>query len=153
MPIYLCTCCGCSRNSAFSQDIYPNSGVVLADFLHIPRTCTTFACVADIFHFGDLAANVVVHMTWMFQEFHIFPEHLSGHQGCFLMFFTHTWDMYCIFTCGWPILFHIFSHQIICVHPANAPEILHFPGTFAWTWGLFFSGFLDTTSCRCSSFS
>ena len=95
MPIYLCTCCGCSRYSAFSWDSYLDSRVVLADFPHIPRTCTTFACVANIFYFGDLTANLFVHMPWMLQEFRISPEQQ----------------------------------------------------------GLFFSGFLDTTLCRCSGVS
>ena len=116
----------------------------------------------------------------MLREFRIFPGHFPGHPGCFFGFFTHPWDMYCILTCGWPMLFQIFSHQIMCVHPADAlkipdfpgtftprwgcffwvlvhpedaPEIPHFPGTFTQTQGFFLSGFLDTTSCRCSGFS
>ena len=84
MPIYLCTGCGCSRYSAFSRDIYLASRVVLPDFLHISRTCTTFACVANIFYFGDLAANLFVHMPWMLQEFHIPP----GQQGLFFSGFS-----------------------------------------------------------------
>ena len=116
----------------------------------------------------------------MLHEFCIFLGHFPGHPGCFFEFSTHPWDMYCILTCGWPMLFQIFIHQIMCVQPADALKILHFPGTFTWTWGLcsfgfwyilkmlqkfrifpghlprhrvFFLGFLDTTSWRCSSFS
>ena len=44
-----------------------------------------------------------------------------------------------------------FSFQVFrTLHHANAPVLL---GTFTWTWGLVFSGFLHTTSSRCSSFS
>ena len=38
-------------------------------------------------------------------------------------------------------LFQTFTHQMICVHPTDAPEILHFPGRFTWTPGLFYFGF------------
>ena len=84
----------------------------------------------------------------MLREFHIFPGHFPGHPGCFFGFSTHPWDMYCILTCGGPMLFRIFSHQIMCVHPADALKILELPATFTWTWGCFFLGF--GTSWRCS---
>ena len=148
MPIYLCTCCGCSRYSAFSQDIYLASRVVLADFLHIPRTCTTFACAADIFYFGDLAANLFVHMPWMLWKFHISP----GQQGLFLSDFLDTTSCRCsgvsqdIYLDTGGCLFWVF------VHPSDAPEIPHFPGPFTQTQGLLFSGFPHTTSSRCSNF-
>ena len=149
MPIYLCTCCGCSRYSAFSWDIYLESRVVLADFPHIPRTCTTFACVAGIFYFGDLAANLFVHMPWMLQEFCICP----GQQGLFLSGFLDTTSCRCsgvsqdIYPDTKGCFFRVF------VHPADAQEIPHFPGPLTQTQGLLFSGFPHTTSCRCSNFS
>ena len=81
---------------------------------------------------------------------------------------TPSWGMDYKCTWGWPIWFQIFRHQIMSVHPADALEIPHFPGTFTqtqglfflsfqhrtctWTEGLFFSGFPDTTSSRCSDF-
>ena len=74
----------------------------------------------------------------MLREFHIFLGHFPGHPGCFFGFSRHPWDMYCILTCGWPMLFQIFSHQIMCVHPADALKIPDFPGTFTQTWGCFF---------------
>ena len=55
-----------------------------------------------------------------------FSGHLPRHWGCFI----------------W-----------VLVHPADALEIPHSPGTFTQTQGLLFSGFPHTTSCRCSSFS
>ena len=45
-------------------------------------------------------------------------------------------DMICV-----TYLFQTFTHQMICVHPTDAPEILHFPGRFTWTPGLFYFGF------------
>ena len=117
MPIYLCTCCGCSRYSTFSWDIYLDSRVVLVDFLHIPRTCTTFACVANIFYFGDLAANLFVHMPWMLREFRISP----GQQGLFFSGFLDTTSCRCS-----RVSQDIYLNTVVC----------------------FFSGFC--TSCRCS---
>ena len=114
----------------------------------------------------------IMQMLWIFLG-HL-PRHLS------FGFSAHPQDMYCILTCGWPVLFQIYSDQIMCVHPADALKIPHFPGTFMWTWGccfwvlvhpedapeiqhfprtftqtqgFFLSGFPDTTSCRCSVFS
>ena len=43
---------------------------------------------------------------------------------------------------GVAYLFRAFTHQIICVHPKDAPEILHFPRTFTQMPGLFLLGFL-----------
>ena len=51
---------------------------------------------------------------------------------------THSWGMDYKCTWGWPIWFQIFSHQIMSVHPADALEIPHFPGTFTQTQGFFF---------------
>ena len=176
MPIYLCTCCGCSRYSAFSRDIYLTSRVVLLDFPHIPRTCTTFACVANIFYFGDLAANLFVHMPWMLREFHIPP----GQQGLFFSGFLDTTscrcsgvsqDIYpdtggCFFFGFLYILQMLWKFRIFLghlprhrgcyfrvfrtLHHADVPIFLE---TFTWTWGFFFLGFPHTTSCRCSDFS
>ena len=133
MPIYLCTCCGCSRYSAFSRDIYLASRVVLPDFPHIPRTCTTFSCVANISHLGDLAANLFVHMPWMLWEFRIPP----GQQGLFFSGFLDTPSCRCsgvsqdIYPDTGGCFFRVF------VHPADALEIPHCPRTFIWTPGLF----------------
>ena len=44
-----------------------------------------------------------------------------------------------ICACGWHILIQMFSCQIICAHPMDAAEDLHFPGTFMQTPGLSFS--------------
>ena len=55
-------------------------------------------------------------------------------------------------TWGWPIWFQMFSHQMMNVHPADALEILHFPGTFTRTQGLCFLS-CPHTWCKCSSLS
>ena len=48
-------------------------------------------------------------------------------------------------------LFQIFTHQMICVHPADAPEILHLSGRSTQTPGLFYFGFLHIP-VTCASF-
>ena len=41
--------------------------------------------------------------------------------------------------------------QIMCLHPADAPEILHFSRTFTWTPGSFFPG-LSHIPGTCATF-
>ena len=161
MPIYLCTCCGCSTYSAFSQDIYLDSRVVLVDFPHIPRTCTTFACVANIFYFGDLPTNLFVHMPWMLQEFRISP----GHQGLFFSGFLDTTSCRCsrvsqdiyLDTVHFGFLYIVQMLWKFCIFVGHLPRhrgcyfrVFHTPHhadvpiflePFTWTWGCFFRVF------------
>ena len=50
-------------------------------------------------------------------------------------------------------LFQTFTHQMICVHPTDAQEILHFPERFTWTPGLFYFGFSAHTCDMCFIFA
>ena len=72
------TSCRCFRNSTFFWDIYTHMRVLFPAFLHIPRTCTTFAYVAGVLNFGNLAANLVVQILQMLWEFRIFSGYLFG---------------------------------------------------------------------------
>ena len=98
---------------------------------HIPGTCITCVHVGGTFYFRHLATKLCAHILQMLRKFQIvfgifiwtpglflldvphtpqtFPGHFPGHPGCFFGFSTHPWDMYCIPTCGWPMLFSILS--------------------------------------------
>ena len=97
----------------------------------MPGTCITCVLVhvAGTFYLGHLATKLDVHITQMPHKFCIDLGHLCGHQGCFCQMFCtspgHGLDLYI------SVAYFIqrFSRQFICGHPADAPEILHFPRT------------------------
>ena len=74
----------------------------------------------------------ITQMLWAFSG------HLPKHQGCFFQILCTGLDMYmCV-----PSLFKKFTHEIICLHHADAPGFLR---TFTLTLGLFFSGVFHTS--------
>ena len=142
-PNYLCTSRRCSSNFIFSQDIYPDirAVFVLAFCASRGHVLHFYMCVTYLFwmlthqsiHVHPADALEILHFsrtfTWtpglfFFQVFHWSLEYVLY----FYMCITY--------------LFRTFTHKIICVHPADTLKILHFPGPFSSTPGLFFSSFL-----------
>ena len=80
--------------------------VLFFGFLHIPRTCTTFAHVAVIFYFRYSASNFIAHILQMLQKFHIFPGHLYTHESHFSSCSAHPQDMYYLCTAHVPVIFY-----------------------------------------------
>ena len=125
-PNYLCTSCQCSRNFAFSQDIYLDTGIVFLRFStffpgHLPGHQ---ACSSLVFNISPRT------FTWT-------PELFS------LRFFTHPQDMYCSFTCVYPIyLGHLLSKVTYSATLSTRPCQYLSLGSklytifYVWTWGL-----------------
>ena len=116
-PIYLCTSCRCSGNSAFvprhlprhkgcvfrvfhifSETITWTPGLFFSGFLHIavvffpgfphiPRRCTAFLPVCDIFIRDIFPANYLCTSRRCSRHFAFFPGQLPRHLGCFIQVF------------------------------------------------------------------
>ena len=82
-----------------------------------------------------------MYIPYVLQKFCIFPGHLHRHQGCFIWVLCTSQGHKLHFYMCMTSLFQTFTHQIVCVHPVDAPEIPHFPGTITQTPGLFSFGF------------
>ena len=146
LPIYLCTSCWCSRSSTFSQGIYPNTRV-------------------NYFWIFCIFLGHVLHLAYLFQTFRAFspPIYLwkSGWCSRSSTFFPAIYSNTRLVsfpdipgTCIVSIL-NILWHlvpQFICAHPADAPEVLHFPRTFTRASGQLFSDF-PHISGTCITFS
>ena len=140
------TSCRCSR---FSLDIYPDTGVVIFRFSghyimqmlrvflgHLPRHCGLFflgfvhpADALESLHFcGPFTQTEVVifglSTHYIMQMLRTFLGHLPGHQGCsfgvFRTVLRHVLHFYLCVT----YLFRTLTHEIICLHHADAPDFL-----------------------------
>ena len=73
-----------AKNPHFFWDIYPDTRVVFfSDFLQIPRTCTTFLHVCDIFIQDIYPPKLFLYIPQMLQKFYILPGHLPEHHESF----------------------------------------------------------------------
>ena len=105
-PIYLCTSCRCSGNSAFVPDHLPrHQGCVFRVFCnfsetitwtpelffpgfpHIVRTCAAFLPVCDIFIRDIFPENYLCTLCRCSGHFTFFLGQLPGHLGCFIQVF------------------------------------------------------------------
>ena len=115
MPIYLCTCPGCSGNSAFPQDNRGCSFQVFWTLHHAdaPGFLRTFTRTLGVVFFGFL---YILQMLW---KFRIFLGHLPRHRGCYFWVF-HTLHHANVpifletFTWTWGFFFSGFPHTTSC---------------------------------------
>ena len=129
----MCTSCRCSGNSAFSWDIYLDTGfsflvfqtlhhgdalAFLGTFTHTPGLFVSGFCTA----YGGCFLGLSKH--YIMQMIRFFWGHWPGHQCCFLSGFPHS--------------------------PGTCASFLHVCNIFIWDidpWNYL------CTSCRCSRFS
>ena len=116
----------------FAGSFTRTAGLFFPGFPHIPETCTAFLHVCDSRQFicaHPADAPEILHFSWVIYTdirvvfFRVFRTSL-GHVLHFYMCVAY--------------LSRTFTHQIICVHPAYTPKVLHLSRTFTRTLGLFF---------------
>ena len=171
-PIYLCTSCRCSGNSAFvpchlpghqgcvfrvfrtfSETITWTPGLFFSGFPHIPvvffcgfsaHSRDMYCIFTSVWHIYSrhLPTKLLVYMLRMLQKFRTFPGTITWTPGCFFGFSAHYRDMYCIFTCVWYIYQGHLPSKLFVYVLQMLRTFRIFPRIITRTSGLFYSGFL-----------
>ena len=117
-----------------------HQGCFILGFSHIPGTCTSLLHMHSIFFWYIYPPNYLCTSQRFSANSTFFPGHLPGHQGCFSQGFrTSLGHVLLFYMCG-TYLFRPFTHQFICLHPADALKITDFSQIFTWMQTLYFPG-------------
>ena len=127
----MCTSCRCSGNSAFSWDIYLDTGFF---FFGFPNT-TSWRCSGfswDIYPHTRIVCFRFSYSLQMLWKFRIFLGHLPGHGGCFLGLSEHYIMQMLQFFLG-----HLPGHQRCFLSgfphsPGTCASFLHVCNIFIW---------------------